>query len=343
MKTKTEVFSWKGSVSSPRVCPFKLLSGAFYFRHNGKYGYSYLQATNFARGSWGEPAMPMGGTAPIPHELELTWLSWIEAKVYTGIFSLPTDTITQLFRDGFMDFRNRHAEYECLIAGLLPGGGVVLWVWGNMNCVEVARFQAVEKEGVTLKQISPYAIMNNLKEYCDTLVSSEPDIVEYVAKHGVTSQLWDTYRERFQMRPVVEYLGKKNQLVPDHINIRFLNGEYQCLNYEYLHDNPFLDRARPKYMEIYYSFNRDILSIEIRFDEEEILDAYSKIYGDNPDNKAELVLTFCGDNYIQKLALRGMVDGDTVEIKLDKADIKKYRENERIRHNYRIFNPNNED
>lgn len=342
MKTKTEVFNWKGSVTSPWTCPTKLLSGAFYFRHNGKYGYSYLQSTDFARGTWGEPGIPMGGTAPIPHELEVTWLSWIEAKVYTGTFSLPTDTITQLFRDGFMDFRNRHAEYECLVAGLLPGGGVVLWVWGNMNCVEVARFQAVEKEGVTLKDISRYAIMNNLQEYCDTLVASEPDIVEYVAKHGVTSQLWDTYRERFQMRPVVEYFSKKNQLVTDHINIIYLNGEYQCLNYEYLQDNPFLDRARPGYMEIYYSFNRDMLLMEIRFDEEEILDAYSKIYGDEPNKKAELVVAFWSDNYIQKLVLRGLVDGKTVEVQLEKMKISRYRLDERFREDFRIFNPTNE-
>lgn len=341
MKTEIEAFRWYASVTGPDKYPFKLLPSIFVYDDNEEGGYVFLQSVNFSRGRWGEPGGFMGGKAPIPHTLDITWLSWVEAKVYTGSFKLPTDTITKLFRAGYTNFKNQRADYDCILAGLGPEGVVIVWVWAPLSCVEVARFQAVEKKGVTVQEISPTAEEKDLKKYCNRAVGHRPDIVEYIAKRGLNSQFWDIYRERFQMRFLIQYFGKKKKQVTDQVNIKYLNGEFQCLNYEYLQENPFVYRARPQFMEVYFSVDQNLYEFDLTFDEEEIMAAYDQIYGNNPDGKAEIVLDLWNDSIIQKLVLRGMEREKPVEVKLHKTEIIKYRLDESYRPNFRIFQQNN--
>lgn len=339
MEQEKEIFKWASSIATPEMYPVKLLPSIFVFEGDNKLGYKYLQAVNFSRGTWGEPDASVEARSRLPHILDITWLSWVEAKVYTGSFELPTEKINKLFREGFISYLNRPVKYQELIVGLAPEGVVILWVWGNMSCVEVARFQAVEKKDVTLKDIAPNSIRKNIKEFRDAIMEKDTDIHEYVSKHGLNNHIWDTYRQRFKIRPVVDY-ALKGKGITDHINIKYLNGEFECLNYEFLQENPYRNRARMEMMKVYYSIGEDVFRIELYFDEEEIMQAFQKIYGNDPTQEVEFVITLLPVNRVLKLAFRKKVEHRIEEVVLKKCKIEMFRLGEDYRKNFRVFNSN---
>lgn len=332
------VFEWSGSICAPHKYPVKLLSSILVFNENDENGYTYMMSVNFTRNSqWGTPGnADLGSKLPIPYKLDITWLSWAEAKVYSGEFDLPKQKITELFREGYIDFQNKRANYSDIVIGLAPEGVVFVWVWGNMSCVEVARFQSTEKKGFTVKDISEYAEQKTLEEYCNAIVNNHSDVANYIAEHKLNDHIWDTYRERFKMRPVVEYLAD-GKGITDHINIRYLNGEFECLNYEYLHANsyPYVERTRMEYMEIFHSSGNEMFMTELYFDEKEIFDTYRKIYNDNPQQEVEFVIRIEPSNHIFQLALRN----SSKEIVLRKTKIEAYKLEEESRQDFRVFNP----
>lgn len=332
------VFKWSGSISAPYMYPVKLLPSVLIFDKNNKSGYKYLMSVDFSHSPrWGIPGTYNDdGKSGIPNKLSITWLSWVEAKVYSGKFDLPKQKITELFKEGYIDFQNKRADYSDIVIGLAPEGVIFVWVWGNMSCIEVARFQAVEKKGYTLKDISPNSVRKSLKEYCDVIISDSPDIVSYITEHKLNDHIWDTYRECFKLRPVVEYLAD-GKGITDHINIRYLNGEFECLNYEYLQTNsyPYIDRARMEYMEIFHSNGNDMYMTELHFDEKEIFDTYSKIYGNNPQQDVEFVIRIEPSNHIFQLLLRNKSE----EVFLRKTKIDAYKLTDKSRRNFRVFNP----
>lgn len=339
MEQEKEIFKWGNSIATPEMYPVKLLPSIFVFEGNKKLGYKYLQAVNFTRGTWGEPDASVQANSRLPHILDVTWLSWVEAKVYTGSFELPTEKINKLFREGYKDYLSHQTNYKELIVGLAPEGVVFLWVWGNMSCVEVARFQAVEKKDATIKEVSSTTNRKNIREYCDAVMKSDTDIIEYVSKHGLNNHIWDTYRQRFKIRPVVEY-PFKGKGITDHFEIKFLNGEMECLNYVFLQENPYKDRARMEKMDVYYANEQEMFLIELRFDEEEIMKAYQKIYGNNPQQEVDFVVTVHPVNRVLRLAFRKTVEGRREEVALEKTEIKMIQFEDSYRKHFKIFNLN---
>ena len=337
MNKNEETFEWSGSISTPYMYPIKLLPSALIFDKDDENGYKYMMSVNFTRTQWGSPGNVDGGSkSPLPYKLSITWLSWAEAKVYSGEFDLPKQKIAKLLREGYIDFRNKRANYSDIVIGFAPEGAVFVWVWGNMSCVEVARFQAVEKEGYTVKDISEYAKQKTLDEYCNAIVNNHSGVANYIAEHKLNNHIWDTYRERFKMRPVVEYLAD-GKGITDHINIRYLNGEFECLNYEYLQTNsyPYIDRARMEYVEVFHSSGSDMYMTELHFDEKEIFDTYSKIYGNNPQQEVEFVIRIEPSNHIFQLLLRN----NSEEVFLRETKINAYKLTDKSRRNFRVFNP----
>lgn len=339
MEQEKEIFKWGGDTTTPYMYPIMLLPSIFVFDEYSPNGYSYIDRINFQRGRWGEIGSPRGATSQLPHILDITWLSWVEKKVYTGSFELPVEKMNKLFREGYRDYLNRPAKYQYIIAGIAPEGVIILWVWGNMSCVEVARFQAVEKKDVTIKNISTTTDAKSIKELCDAIMEDEHDIIEYVSKHGLNNHIWDTYRQRFKIRPVVDY-ALKGKGITDHINIKYLNGEFECLNYELLQENPYRNRARMEMIEVFYSIGQDMFILELYFDEEEIMQTFQKIYGNDPTQEVEFVITLLPVNRVLKLAFRKKVENRIEEVVLKKCKIEMFKLGEDYRKNFRVFNSN---
>jgi hypothetical protein len=239
---------------------------------------------------------------PIPVRLEVTWLSYTENKFYTGNFKLPYDSIIDLFQRGFEAFYwdnenkkayGKHTTYNEIITGLAPGGIVVVWLSGFGHQIEVARFKGIE----TIVDMKNFMQRNDLnvtkEEYTKSMLEDQKDVTDNLAKNGIPYGLWDSYRDRFNIIPIVKY--DQNHIVKtDKLYMDFLNGESDILFSDKV-DNPELKkRARMRNLTATWSdtlgFKIQPYILKINFNEAEMFKAYKEVYGNNPDQKGELVV-----------------------------------------------------
>jgi hypothetical protein len=297
-----ETFEWNPGIGCAKFYPMESYKCNFVFADGSAVG---PVSSDFPTGLWGEQD---GGSfvgdnfKPIPERLDVTWLSFTENKFYTGSFKLPYDSILQLFRTGVDNFMwdnekkiaySRHDTYNLIIAGLAPGGVVVVWLQKGAYQVEVARFQAKEAS-VDMKSFMRRDDLNVTKDdYVKSMMEGEKDVTDNLAKNGIPYGLWDKYRERFNMRPIVKY-DQHHIVKTDKLYISFFNGEKDDLFLGRIDTPQFIKRARTKYMAICWSdslgFKIQPYILEINFDEAEMFKAYKEIYGDDPNQEGELVV-----------------------------------------------------
>ena len=155
---KMKSFRWDASACAPLMYPVELYTGYFSFENGGS---CYIPKSAFEHGGWGESAHSFDGrseSSSVPVGLDVTWISYTENKFYTGSFKLPKDTIAKLFEEGFTVFNQKmHDTYDNIIAGLAPGGVVVVWMRGQGGrAVEIGRYQASETR-VSIQEFVPTA------------------------------------------------------------------------------------------------------------------------------------------------------------------------------------------
>jgi hypothetical protein len=333
---KMETFKWDPSVCAPKMYPVELYTGDFYFENGGSI---YISKYSFEHGGWGEIGstdVTGSGTSPVPVRLELTWISYTEGKFYTGNFTLPKDSMTQLFKEGFTRFDDKeHGTYEDIIVGLAPGGIVVVWMRGIGRSVEIGRYQASERK-VPIKAFVPDADVKTVDEWVNIVMQEAPEIKDYVKKHGFQYGLWDTYREKFNFRPVVDFDDKENQVM-DEIYMEFFNGEHDAISVERLTTNPFEKHARIQKLEFQWSNRRKLWEAEINLDEEEIFKAYRFIYQDNPDQEGQFRIKINKDDSHIWIFLENTDPKNHREVQLQRARIKIYPMRESHREDFTRF------
>jgi hypothetical protein len=268
---------------------------------------------------------------PVPVGLDITWLSYTENKFYTGSFELPYDSILHLFQKGFENFMwnddtktvyEKHDTYDQIIAGIAPGGVVVVWLKGARKQVEVARFQAKETS-VDMKDFMQRDDLNVTKEqYAKSMIEDDTDVTDNLAKNGISYGLWDRYRDRFNMRVVVKY-DQYHEVNTDRIDIGFYNGEHDVLFLDRLYKNQFAKIARINEMGINWSdtlgFKKQPYYLGIEFNEAEMFKAYKEVFGDNPNQEGELVVEVNRGNDQYQVFLQ--TKNNKVELLQDKGEI----------------------
>ncbi|KAF2336834.1 DUF2931 family protein [Flavobacterium daemonense] len=241
-------YEWSATVCAPREYPVEVYTGA-------AGGYFFSQMGGFSNSGWGGGGRINDIKAPLPERLDMTWLSYVDNKFYTGDWKLPTEKIEQLFDEGFYSKRGAQAEtapYQSINIGLGPKGMVVVWVRAGVHRqVEVARFQAHETT------INPKLITEDEKymfkeDYAKRSLTYEgtisKDVREQIQQHGYPApEVYEAYREK--------YLWKPKVILPEgckitSLYIKMCNGEI-----ENPYDRPIdqKHRAIPFSFEIYWS------------------------------------------------------------------------------------------
>ena len=235
---------------------------------------------------------------PVPVGLNVSWLSYTEKQFYTGNFVLPHDAMSALFEKGYPNFnyitkKVSVSTYTEIIAGLAPGGMVVIWLNGGRHRVEVACFQA-HKTSVDIKEFIRRSDANvNINTYVKEFFSFEPIAKEYLDKHGIPEGLWHKYRERFALRPVVTY-DAHDPITTLGMDLFFYNGERDFLETEDIAKSIYPMRARVKKLlfnwKVQWANRNQTYQLEIEFDEAEIMKAHEDVYGNDPNTHGELLI-----------------------------------------------------
>jgi len=315
-----EKFEWLPTACAPELYPAEIVRGDFIFDNGSKI---YIPASWTMYNGWGDSgsAHIVGDDfKPIPKQLQITWLSYMERKFYTGKFDLPQREIRQLFEQGYTDQRGVKENFSALNVGLAPGGTVVLWIFGAGLALEIEQFQASETQ-VTTKEFMPDAVISS-DEYIDMVLV---EIAKNVEEHGsfnfdnIPFGTWsENYRIRYNWMPKFTFAeeGQHTKLLS-----RFYNGEHYFVE----HTNPLLSEnktwAVPKYYRINWTDkNQYKYGAHIYFDEAEIFTTFHTLFDTNKVDKADLLIEV--DKYNSNLNI--FLVNKNEKIPLTQAKVKVY-------------------
>ncbi|AYN05688.1 DUF2931 family protein [Flavobacterium sp. 140616W15] len=217
-------YEWSASISAPREYPVEVYTGA-------AGGYFFSQMGGFSNTGWGGGVGDNSIKATLPENLDMTWLSYIDNKFYTGEWKLPTEKIQQLFDEGFHsrpDSDSERDNYSIIKIGLAPKGMVVVWVMGAGHQVEVARFQAHETiiDPKLISEDERYMFRNGYSQHRleNNFVISK-DIREQIEQYGYPlPEVYEEYREKFNWKPKV-ILPEGSKITS--MYIKMCNGEME--------------------------------------------------------------------------------------------------------------------
>jgi hypothetical protein len=276
-------YEWLPTANAPELYPTYIHDGHFYLE-DGKSVYIPTAFVNC--NGWGN----MGSThtqgedlKALPVKMDITWASYMEKKFYTGSWDMPIDTLKKLFEKGTIAWRDgRVSNYTDIRVSCAPGGIVVVWVYGDDQQIEVARFQAKETQ-VAMKDLIPANPTLSYKEYFDRS-ESVPKAYENLKKNGIQYDIYDIYRKKYNWRARVE--------IPNHklINIGFhmFNGEQETIFNtkigEPIKENDFKNRAIPKQLDFIFEDNNKLQTVfEVEpFDDEEIFKLFNQADASKP-------------------------------------------------------------
>jgi len=266
-------YEWLPTSNAPELYPTYIHDGHFYLEDGGSV---YIPTSGTNHNGWGND----GSThtqgedlKALPVKLDITWASYIENKFYTGSWEMPLDTLKKLFEKGTIAWRNgRVSNYSDIRVGCAPGGIVVVWVYGDDQQIEIARFQATETH-VTMKDLIPANPALTFEEYFD-VSKSVPEAYENLKKNGIQYDIWDIYRKKYNWRARIE--------IPNHsferTIIKMYNGEEETLFNGVDKQNDFRQRAIPKFLSFAFKDSKDVIIIfQVKdFDEEEIFSLFKQ-------------------------------------------------------------------
>jgi hypothetical protein len=280
------------AVSAPEKYPAQLIQGVFILPNGDMCS---LRGSFATQSGWGKSNNGVSwGASRAPVKLNITWLSFAEAKYYSGTFDLPKKKIDSLLSEGFISATTKQKrDYTSIVAGMAPGGMCVVWLSGDYgNIIEVGRYQAEEIEMIPVSQYHPYSIWarnpDQSQAFTDYVKSTleHLELTQYLEEHGVPYGLWDTYRERFSWRPKMVYEGP--ECTTDRIITSYYNGEVESLVRNRLRENPLLPRPRMTIISSRWSSVNLYKQIDIDFEEGEVFEIFQSFWEDIPSIKAEL-------------------------------------------------------
>jgi hypothetical protein len=296
-KQMEEKFDWNPAESHPLMYPGEAYKIRFVFADSNTI--SWPTGGTGLGGGWGKESGTVSVGAnlkPVPVRLDISWLSYTEKQFYQGSFQLPYDTILSLFKNGFIDYNGEHDTYNQIIAGMAPGGIVVVWLSGVGHQVDVARFKAQPTQ-VAIPDFSPDSQIKDLDNYMKMEIETDSDVaraIKSATENGIPYGLWDRYRERFILRPVITY-DQHTPVSTNIVSMDFYNGESDVMLGDRIIKNEFQSRGRIEKMSISWTMERtpnkkQSYQLNIEFNEAEIFKAYKETYATNPTQKVELVV-----------------------------------------------------
>ncbi|WP_229335668.1 DUF2931 family protein [Flavobacterium sp. ALJ2] len=279
---KKKEYSWTAAASTPENYPAEIFSGHLLIslKPNSYYAYLPFNAIiNPKQGLGSNNNFTMdGATAIAPKVLDITWMSYVENKSYSGIFNLDADKIQALMingdREPFYDTKlkkiivNKYYDYEINV-GLIPGGIILVWVGGSENTTLVGRYQAHEDKNVNW-MLAREQMTNNseMDEDVADVVSRLPqEIKDQITQGKIPFGYWDTLLKQYNLIPAVKPGYKVETLY-----FNYVNGEFESI-FLSLDNNvmPIRKRAAPRKMNIvWHDINDRRMESDVYFDEKKI-------------------------------------------------------------------------
>jgi hypothetical protein len=240
-------YEWSADISAPKEYPIEVYTGAVG-------GCFFSQMGGFTNAGWGNAGSVDFIKAPLPDRLDMTWLSYVDDKFYTGDWKLPTEKIKELFDQGFYSTTGGKAvtePYKFINIGFAPKGMVIVWVAGLGRQVEVARFQAHETiiDPRLITEDEKYMFRSGYSQHrLENNFVIAQETRDQIKQYGYPPpEVYEAYREKYLWKPRV-ILPEGSRITS--LYIKMCNGEIEDPL-----DKPIdqQSRAIPYEFEIYWS------------------------------------------------------------------------------------------
>lgn len=310
-----EKFDWLPSESAHNKYPVKLIQGDLVL-HDGSY--LYVPSKAVIHNGWGK----MGSThvvgakdKALPVKLSAKWFSYAEDKFFAGEFTLPYETLLNLFKKGFNSPRTGNkVTFDSIIFGIGPEGAVSVWVAAEGVVLEVARYKGSE---VTMpwKAVTPNEEIPKSQYIREVLEETlKPHELKQLKEKGVVAGVSGMYSQQYRWTPVIS--GQGNQTAW----LETWNGESEFLDLSQSYKSR-ASRALPQSMNIFWESNIGRkYTTDIMFDEPEIRAAYKKLTNGKDHHPMQLQLEITDD---PRVILASLSDGKFI-IRLNKTEVKTF-------------------
>lgn len=302
----TEKYDYQQGISTPEGYPIKLLSESeFTIAVKGdRTPYTLLETNKVYSINWGNGDTTFkssdGPDIVLPDRLELFWYSFLENKYYRLSTKLNKTQISQYFKKGYKwDYSGNldkiaTRNYRELIAGIAPGGDVVLWISGPGNTKELEVFKA---DLIDMKEHEVYNLVKEdeiKKVLSDTCTCKENVQFRKIVNNGkpVPTGIWgNKYRKKYDWKVAINNLDQTKAK----LDISFFNGEEYELFNEEAAKMKYTQQVVPEYLIYTFIKNKKKYKAFLQFDENEIFSHFEKLTSNNSNESLDIVLNISPD------------------------------------------------
>jgi hypothetical protein len=209
---------------------------------------------------------------PLPISLEISWFSYMEDVFYSGRIDIPEEKLQLLFEKGFIDpVTKKEESYKYLIVGVCPGGGVSVWLRGNLISREIlhSKVSVHNTNWSDFTGHSPLPRARYIQLALDDVMPKEQQIA--IREQSIPTKWTDVYREDFQWKIQIHSLATWDRTL-----VNFYNGASELVLPDRDESTP---RTIPSSLRIFYISpdSSKMSAATIKFDEEEIIQAFELV------------------------------------------------------------------
>ena len=273
-------------------------------------------------GEWGKAlstVLTLREEYPIPHKLNILWLSLTEEKFYELELDFPVKNI-----EGLFEAKDEKGEqlYSHIVVGMAPYGQVAIWVYGMKKSTYIGWHQGNSVDINFMKYI-PTCNLDSVHEYCEHFINNDERVRENLEVNGLPARdLFDRYMQLFCYRYLVMFerwnedeerwvkpkLDEDGQLVDgkplpefDFIEEALWDGTH-----DKLHDGGLMSyhqAGKPKKLALEWHIKKSQYSAYLWFEDEAIRAAFEKFYGAHRDTKVDFIIRIDPEKNKYELAL----------------------------------------
>ncbi|SKB60354.1 Protein of unknown function [Sphingobacterium nematocida] len=302
---KTEKYNYQQGIATPEGYPIQLLSESrFAISVKGdRNPVTLLETGKVYSNQWGVGQSTFkssdDGDIVLPDSLNLYWYSFLEDKYYALNTAVDKAMLSNFFKKGFRHDINGTLEetiqgkYDELIAGIAPGGDVVLWISSFNDTREIAVFKAEEINRTTLKDYDVVREDVRKEVLNDTCSCEDNRQFRRIVNHNspIPFGIWTgKYRSKFNWKVEITDFGQTKM----GLKFGFFNGErYQLFN-EAIIQQTLEQRPLPEYLLLTFFKDGKKYNAYLEFDEQELYNTF-KLLAYDPNESLILRVSISSD------------------------------------------------
>ena len=287
----TEKYDYEQGISTPEGYPIKLLSESqFKVAVKGdRNPVTLLETGKVYSGICGVgdntfKSSDEGGIV-LPDSLKLYWYAYVEDKYYGLKTKLDKDKISEYFKMGYVrDFQGHlneadfiKGDYRDLVAGIAPGGDVVLWISGGFETTrELAVFKAKEMSAADFKDYDTINDVARKEVLADTCTCEDRPQFRRIVNNSkpIPAGKWmNKYRQKFDWKFTINNFGQtKTKLI-----LYCYNGERFAFYNEEISKLPYQKQVLPSTLTFAFIKNEKRYHLAMDFNEEEVYHHFAEL------------------------------------------------------------------